>query len=287
VLLWAALPVLALGGTVQATGVGIDVLAVAVGALMLLAVERSLGDWLGEWVGPLAAAAIFVVAALALSWYFLSDSLGRSQTQRFFVEAERRGYKTLYYPTVRASSIDEATTTEAPAVAAPAAGGGWAVRTAAAAPAPEPAPAARVESTNAAPVSDPAAAAAPVGTRGAGSASGNRQLRSLLSFLRRGTPGDPIATQIALNVSPRQVQVARQTVITARVLGSGEPVTAGSVEFMVNGLGAGKIPLDAAGSASTTFRPHIPGSYEVRARYTGGSTHSSSNSDPVVLSVVR
>jgi len=284
-LIWAALPVLTLAAFVQITGVGIDILVVAAAALLLLGLERSVGDWLGEWFGPVAAALIFVAAAVALSWYFLADSLGRSQTEHFFVEAERRGYSPVYYQIDRSSTADSGGTADAPAASTPvaasdaAAGGAAAVPVERRDPAPE-----RQDQAD-----PPEESAAPRAVSTAGSDRDGRDAparSSILSFLRRNSsPAELIATEIAVSLSPPEIKAARRTVIRAAVRGSGAPVTAGTVEFTVNGLGAGRITVNADGVASTTFQTHMPGTYEVRARFSGTSRFASSRSGPVLLQV--
>jgi len=89
-----------------------------------------------------------------------------------------------------------------------------------------------------------------------------------------------------LSLSPSRVTAAHRTVITATVVSNGVPVNWGTVEFTVNGLGAGRVRVNGEGVASTTFQTHIPGTYEVRARFAGSPEYSSSHSTPVMLSVV-
>lgn len=287
-LAWAALPVLTLAGVVQVTGVGIDILVFATAALLLLGLERSVGDWLGEWFGPLAAAVIFIATAVALSWYFLSDSLGRSQTEHFFVEAERRGYSTVYYQTARPSAADKSgAAAESPSGATPVATGGTANARGATAVRGEAPPVHAADREDETDPQDASAISPAIGTaRGARQETDAPARRSILSIFRRSSsPAELIETQVTVSLSPHEVEAARRTVISAAVHGAGVPVAAGTVEFMVNGLGAGRIAVDADGVASTTFRTHIPGTYEVRARYSGTSRHASSRSNPVLLQV--
>lgn len=273
---WVTLPVLALAMFVQATGVGIDLLVIGVAALVLFALERSLGDWLGEWIGPLAAAGVFVVFALALAWYFLSASLGRSQTDSFFIEAEHRGYKTVYYRTPRASADAPAAASAGSTASAPVATGGSASRAPAAAGSPDVAPAAG-------PAGDDGTGGA---VASAGGGSDRRRESSVLSFFRRRSdPEQRIATEISVSVEPARVAAARQTIIRATVRAADGSAVSGNVEFTVNNLGAGRVALDASGVASTTYRTHILGSYEVRARFAGTSRYASSRAGPVILTV--
>jgi hypothetical protein len=284
---FAALPVLSLAGVVQITGVGIDILVVATAALLLFGVERSIGDLLGEWVGPLASAMIVVFVVIALSWYFLDESLGRSRTDHFFTQAERRGYRTVYYETAESAADQSAAASSSTGGASTSAGGaegvGEATSTsgthggsASRAASAEPAEDRRNDET--AP-SAPSNAGKPVKERSA--------TRAIRSFFRRNVvPTDPIATEVALTVTPSRVMAAHRAVITAAVRSGGEPVTWGAVEFTANGLGAGRVNVNAEGIATTTFQTYLAGTYEIRARFAGSPEYSSSRSKPVILSVV-
>ena len=284
-LAWAALPVIAFAGIVQVTGVGIDILVVAAAALVLLALERSVGDWLGEWLGPLAAAAIFVAAAVALSWYFLSSALGRPQTDRFFVEAERRGYQTLYYETPTSRADASPPSADSSSSAQPVATGGGVAGLTSSSGGGVPSDGRAETAPRDSAVQPDAPPATP--EDGASAASKDSRRRgSIRSFFRRNIPeAERIVTSVSVSVSPATVQAAHRAVISASVYAGGAPVTEGTVDFTVNGQGAGRIQLNARGFASTTFRTYIPGTYEIRARYSGSPDHASSRSDSVLLNV--
>jgi hypothetical protein len=282
-LAWAALPVLALAGTVQVTGAGIDILVFAAAGLILFALERSVGDLLGEWFGPLASAAIVVVAVVGLSWYFLSESLGRSRTDRFFAEAERRGYRTVYYQAARSTADDPPAESPSTGASRSVATGGSADLTTPATESPSAPVAASARSDDETPTRETPPSSSPA-RRPENESSAKRAIRSF--FRRNVAPAEPSATQTALSLSPSRVTAAHRTVITATVVSNGVPVNWGTVEFTVNGLGAGRVRVNGEGVASTTFQTHIPGTYEVRARFAGSPEYSSSHSTPVMLSVV-
>ena len=288
-LLGALLPVVALAAFVQVTGVGIDLLLLAVAILLLLTLERSVGDWIAEWFGPFAAAAIFGVLILSLSWYFLSSSLGRSKTDRFFMEAERRGYRTVYYETPGSPAAEETPPAASSAPARPAT--------------PPAATGPLVAGTNERDTPRSAGSAAKTPNEGRDTAalessgkdaptpatSAGKPSRSASgwagSLFRRDTPaGAAIPTTTAVSVSPARVAPAYRTTITATVSAASGPVARGTVEFMVNGLGAGRKPV-TDGTASTTFVPQIAGTYEVRARFVGTSEHAASSSSLFTLEV--
>ncbi len=97
ILVWAAIPVVCLAGWVQVTGSGIDLLIFATACLILLTMERTVGDWLGELLGAALAGFLFAVLVAGTIYYFFSDNAGRSHTDSFFLAAEKRGYRTTYY----------------------------------------------------------------------------------------------------------------------------------------------------------------------------------------------
>lgn len=291
-LVWAALPVAGLAGVVQLTGVGIDLLLLAAAILALLALERSLGDWIAEWFGPFSAAAIFVILIVAVSWYFLSSTLGRSKTDRFFTAAERRGYRTVYYETPPPAPTAQqapppATASTSHAQSAPAASGGVVAsgnakedtsRRGAVAQARGKPGDSQVATTASDGAPAPVASADSRATAASGWAG---------SLFRRSTSAGPaVATHVALSVSPAKVPAARRTTITAVVTAASGNVTRGTVEFTVNGLGAGRKTVNPDGSASTTFIPQLAGTYEVRARFVGTSEHTASLSNPQTLEVI-
>lgn len=279
-LVWAALPVLALAGVVQITGVGIDILVLATAALVLFGLERSLGDLLGEWFGPIASALILILVVGALFWYFLADTAGRSQTDSFFAEAQRRGYSTVYYQPARAPADVPPASPDSASGPEPVATGGSVRRSSGSRP---PTTAATVERPTS-PKSETPIAEAPPQPSGRDDTKSSRSLRS---FFRRAPSANPVATSVSIEVTPGRVEVARRVEIKATVLARGAPVNHGTVEFTVNGAGAGRVALNAQGVASTTFLAQLPGSYEVRARYSGSVDHSTSSGHSIFTVVAR
>ena len=80
---------------------------------------------------------------------------------------------------------------------------------------------------------------------------------------------------------------ALRTVLRAAVTSEGKPVVNGSVEFSVNGNGAGRIILDARGMAATHYSTYIAGTYNITARYAGSAEFAASVSPPIALIVER
>lgn len=279
-LAWAAVPVLALAGVVQITGVGFDILVLATAALLLFGLERSLGDLLGEWFGPIASALMLIAVVGALFWYFLADTAGRSQTDSFFAEAQRRGYTTAYYQPARAPADVPPTSPDSASGMDAVATGGSVTKSGGSGP---PTSASTVERQTD-PASDRPVAEAPAPPSGR---TATKSTRSLSQFFRRGPSADPMATSVSIEVSPGRVEVARRAVIKATVLARGAPVNHGTVEFTVNGAGAGRVDLNAQGVASTTFLAQLPGSYEVRARYSGSVDYTTSSGLSIFNVVAR
>lgn len=268
VLAWATAPVLLLAIFVQVRGVGIDLLMAALIGLMLLALERLLGALLSDRVGPFAAGVIFAAIVVGLSWFFLSSGTGRARTERFFADAERRGYRTVFYKNPHAK--DSTPTAEDERARQPAPTTGYT-------------PPARPQASSATvPVPDTSSAvngepreATSEAPGIAAAAADSRVGRRVRSFFTRST-GAKTATSVAISATPANPRVTQRVVLRARVSAGGNPVSDGTVEFLVNGRGAGRVFLDGRGVATTTFTPALAGSYEVRVRYAGSAELESS-----------
>ena len=269
-LAWAAMPVISLGVGVLASGNGFDILLIATAGLLLLTLERTVGDWMGELLGAGPAGILFALGVAGLAYYFLGNSSGSAQTDRLLAAAEDRGYRSSYYrptaaPETSNDGVARASSGQSPSGNsgnAPAPGGAAAGVVAASQSAPQdtekekPLP----EATTAAVESQPKSA----GTSGA-------------SRIVLGAPAavpDPIPSTITLILSP--AAVGRRATLQAIVTAGGHPVTDGSVEFIVDGAGAGRRALDARGTAATTFLSYIAGTYEVRARFVGTRDYAAS-----------
>jgi hypothetical protein len=264
-LIGATAAVLVLAVTVRATGAGVDLLALAVLCLILFAFERSVGDWVAEIAGPIGGAVIFAALGLGLSWYFLGSTTGRAQTDHFFLEAEKRGYNTLYYD-VRPGADDADAKAKKPA--------------------PSQDVAAATDRSQTEPTTSPSgdaqnAAATAVATEAAREAKG-RVSEFAKSFFPRDPKAPPAPTTIVLTVAPTKLEIPYQATLKAVVRSAGTPVGFGNVDFTANGLGAGRIRLAADGTATTTFVPKLAGSYEFRARFTGSTDHAASVSSAVI-----
>ncbi|MCA1563237.1 MAG: hypothetical protein LC804_24285, partial [Acidobacteria bacterium] len=98
-LAWAALPVISLAVGVLASGNGFDILLLATAGLLLLTLERTVGDWMGERLGAGPAGIAFALGVAGLGYYFLGHSAGSAKTNQLLVSAEQRGYRSSYYRT--------------------------------------------------------------------------------------------------------------------------------------------------------------------------------------------
>jgi hypothetical protein len=95
-IVWVAL-CLAIGIiVVLTTHAGLDILALLVAAFVLLLLERTVGDWLAETLGPAPAALVFVIVAVAGLLYVTTER-GQAQVDRVFDAAADRGYRTTYF----------------------------------------------------------------------------------------------------------------------------------------------------------------------------------------------
>lgn len=87
-----------LGGIVigvATTHTGVDVLFIAVLCVGVIAIERTVGDSLAEFVGPGAAALGMAGFAFLFVWYIFEGG-GKAGRERLFFAAEQRGYHTLW-----------------------------------------------------------------------------------------------------------------------------------------------------------------------------------------------
>jgi hypothetical protein len=276
---------------VLASGVGVDLLVLAVGCLLLLTLDRTVGDWMAETLGSGPGTAAFGLAVVGFTWYFLSYP-----SDDFFAAAEKRGYRTAYYQPTPASAI--------PAESAGAPGSGGAYVQSAGTPSSRGGEAdpsgvvnketqadkARSAEDSATTAADEGAVAKSVESSSSqGPAPGPSSIASAsrIVFGAAGKAAAPTASRVVLTVMPERVSPAVRTVFQVVVTAAGRPVTAGAVIFTVNGTGVGKVALDSRGAATTSFASHIAGTYEVRARFLGTANHEPSLSDAHALHVTQ
>ncbi len=283
---WAALCVGVAAVVVQTTRIGIDILALLVAGFLLLLVERTVGDWVAERVGPAWTAFLFaVVAGLGVA-YILSGS-GRARAAGLFAAADARGYRALYFkvpvsakvqtPQVDVASLPSGpfigpaaaaaamplspgTATTGTSAAVPSSAGTSTMGTAAAVPSSA---GTSTMGTAAAVPSSPGTAT--TGSRPSGSPLPAPVATSSVAVRQRSAKNPRIDR---LLVSP-EVSVVGD-VIGFRVLVSfDEDGSLPKVEFSVNG----RVVATAAvidGVATARWKTAVPGQYVVRARLPGG-----------------
>jgi hypothetical protein len=265
-LVWLAAGVLLVAGGVFTLRVGVDVLYVGSCLLILVALDRVIGDRLAESLGSGPASVILGIAVVGFSWYAIAAS------DEFFAAAEKRGYTSIYRES-KAPSPDPpanaaATESRAPELAE------TRIATSSAAP--------PTRSIDAAEASSPSGRARPEAEAAkeqpAISATAGTITGSSLFFGEREPPGPLVATSIVLTIVPAQVLPARRARLECAVLAQGRPVSGGSVDFVVNGVLIARERVGADGRASATFATAITGEYEVRAHFSGTASHQPSSS---------
>ncbi|HWK11019.1 MAG TPA: hypothetical protein VNR64_13260, partial [Vicinamibacterales bacterium] len=100
VLLLAAVPV-------QVTGKGIDLYVMLCAGVALLVVERTVGDWVADFLGPAGTALAFAIVAAGGVAGLLSER-GQKGAQRFIAVAEEHGYQPAYFKTEPDHEADNA-----------------------------------------------------------------------------------------------------------------------------------------------------------------------------------
>ena len=288
-LLLAAGPVTVLAVGVEVTRSGIDILVIALACLALFAIERTVGDWLGELVGATVAGIVFAGVAFLAIWYFFFSSAGTKQTTDFFAAAEARGYRTAYLDTGADPNRDTRGTAASPDRGpAPNASAGSASSSAPAASSSTAASSSSAVSSE--PSREPERRNDPErkAEAGTGAATSAKQPPSGTSVLKwfwnRSERPEPKPTAITLTVAPARIVAGQRTMLIATVTVGGQPVPAGTVQFMVGDLAAGTVTL-RDGAAETTYSSFIAGSYTAHARFTGNAELAASVSGPVTVTV--
>jgi hypothetical protein len=243
--LLSALGVLVLAAVpVQVTGKGIDLYALLSAGVLLLVVERTVGDWVANVLGPIGTALAFAIVAAAGVAYLLSDS-GRKRAEHFMAVAEAHGYQAAYFKMDpdRSNPEREEFARAAAAFHDPAASPASTTATADAHPAQA-----------AGPPSD-ASASAPAARP---AASGWK----LFSFSRSRN-----VVTARVTSDPDLVQAGEEVVIRFRIIGKSERPPS-SVDFLANGVVFAHTPVQPDGTAEARWRPKLPGQYQLRVETT-------------------
>jgi len=244
-LLWVAAVLILTGVPVQLTGVGIDVFALLLAGSLLFVIERTVGDAVAEFIGPIGAATLFCAIAAAGFGYMLTET-GQAQGKRVMAVAQSHGYQPLYFktdprddekdprrPPVKPSAVPREQPPSTDVALAPAT------------PADRPGP---LEST-ASPSGPPPAVVTP----------------GLFGLFK--TQEVPLARLI---VTPQVVSSGDSLRLEVRFVGP--PITLkGPIAFLVNGREIARVEPDEKGIIAAQTSQIIPGTYEASARLPGGT----------------
>jgi hypothetical protein len=245
-ILWVAAVLMLAGVPVQVTGVGIDLFALIFVAASLFVIERTAGDAVAEFIGPIGTAVLFCVVAAAGFGYMLTES-GQVRAKRFFAAAEARGYEPLYLTADRTQGQKGPD----PSVARPPVGLTH--------ESPSRTPTvdvARNAATSERPPSEPSSAPPAEGTVVS------------TSFFSRWTSSEvPLAR---LTVSPPILAAGEIVNIEVRFIGTHVMLKA-PIVFFVDGREIGRADLDARGIAAARVAEQIPGTYQASVRLPAGT----------------
>jgi hypothetical protein len=256
--LWACIVLLLAGVPVQVTGTGIDLFALLAAGALLFTLERTVGDAVAEFVGPVGAAVLFCAIAAIGFGYMLTDS-GRGRAKRFFAAAEARGYQPLLFTEDRAPKDPPANGARAAAHE-------------------------NLTKENASPPSSPAADAKHADVRPAASEpsppSPDAVPVSPGMFSSFGGQEIPFAR---LTASPQIVAAGETVNLQVRLIGR-DAALRGPVVFFVNDREIGRSAPDANGVAGASTTPRVPGTYRAAVRLPSGTRATAPT--PVSFTVV-
>jgi hypothetical protein len=293
------------GALVHLSGVGIDILAVALLVLLLLVLDRTVGDWLAETstsgVPNLLFAGLLAVGVCGL---FLS-STGAAWMEKFLQIGETRGYQGLWIKSHSsysaaaepAASRDSGTGT-APAArvrtsGAPRLAGGASssrrlygrdlprpgIQPGAVSPgSPDSPTRAAVAESGVAASGGPTATASTSGSRVAVTHAGAAEASSSL-------PNTSAATAIVVRVTPRSARPGEDVAAVAMVTAGRGGVRKGRVEFSVNGVVHSSASVGADSSARVLLKGLRPGVFSIQARFTGSTDLLPSSSSSVQVTI--
>lgn len=239
-LLWACGVLMLAGVPVQITGTGIDIFVLLTAGTVIFALERTLGDAVAEFVGPVGAALLFCAIG-GIGFGYVLTSSGQQHAKRFLAAAEARGYEPLVFTADRVKDKDKTYRTKAPGADRSESG---------------------AETVRSAP---PAEEGEPVSRPAPPSADGVPVSSGLFPFWREKEI--PISR---LTVVP-DILLAGQTVnLQVRFMG-GDVTLRGPLVFFVNGEEIARVGPDENGVASTQTTARYPGLYTAAVRLPPGT----------------
>ena len=244
---------------VELTRTGLDILVLVVVGLIVILVERTVGDWMGELLGSGLTTLVLGTTLAAVAWVLFEEG---GPADRFFAAAEERGYRTSYY--------------EVPGQPPPPKQA-VAVASTGATPAPSPNRTSRAGSTaqRSPTASGPAAGESP---QEPSPTNGDSNPAAWLLGSRLAT------TQLILRV-PTPAMTGERIQVRARLTSDSRPVAGVPIDFTANSRPIATATTNHDGVATATFSADIVGRYHINAlfRNDGRMTQSSASALLIVL----
>ena len=227
-LFWGVWAILVGVAVVAITSTGVDVLAVVTICVVLLALERTLGDWLGEFLGSGLASLVFAAVVVLVAWY-AAGARDRSEIRYLLAAAEVRGYRPYFWsaPPRSPSPWPASLAVQTPPLRGP------------------------VNATRA--VAEPPPGRVSPGPTDATGATLDRRTGRLQSLT-------------SLRLSTRMAVTGETVGLRAVVTVEGQPVEIGTVEFSVDGRVIETVALNSSGEAWSAYSSRVPGRYRLRTK---------------------
>lgn len=227
------------------TGTGLDVLALALLILLVVIVERTVGDWFAELMGPALSSAVLAGAAGLCVWQLLAGG-GRETTYTFFAAAEQRGYRTLY--------LNQALEY----------GSQYGLRRMGTT-------GSSLSSADSRPVSAPRPSSVPSPD---GAPASSSVARSRIALVPADATKDAIDRDLSkilvVNV-PSEAQAGKAVPVRASLATAGKPVRSGKVEFLIDGRVVGSADIRSDGTAVAELMAPAVGTHKLRVRLAGAA----------------
>ena len=213
----------------------VDLVIVLVAAAAIVVLQRTVGDWLADSLGPGGSALLFAVAAIAAGWLLVGTDDGRARVLAGMSWAEEHGFHgALITP-----------------------GAGVTVRTGGGSYAAAPPAAPRVI----APGRNPVVTDTPIIGR-----TTTTPVDRAVGSTGEETAGDPVSSSVTLRIVAASDGAL---ILEATVTSQGTPVSGGRVEFLVDAQVAGTAAVGGGGRARSAVLSVAPGSHRATARFTG------------------
>ena len=230
--------------TVQVTKSGVDVLVVLALCGIVVAIERTLGDWAAELVGPGWASVALAALIAPIVWLLFAKG---GKVDRLYAEAERAGYYTLF----------AGRATSAPSPSRPAA------------------LAAQTPSSRSRPLPS-GRGALTINVPGSSRLSSPHTASEGRDVGRTAITRSRARSAVRLE-TPGRSAPGRGVTIRAHVTVDGVPLSGASVAFSINGIPGRLTVTDQNGVAAVVLAPKRGRTYEVGARVFGSPRYRESS----------